>query len=41
MIVLIYENVDKHAEGGVGSGGVLDRYLGIGEPLKVWNPEPV
>ena len=26
---------------GAGGGGVLDQYLGIGEPLRVWNPDPV
>ena len=32
-----------HARGkGVGGGGgVLDQYLSIGEPLRVWNPDPV
>ena len=24
-----------------GGGGVLDQYLGMGEPLRVWNPDPV
>ena len=24
-----------------GVGGVLDQYLGIGEPLRAWNPDPV
>ena len=24
-----------------GRGGVLDQYLGIGELLRVWNPDPV
>ena len=27
--------------GGGGGGGVFDQYLGIGEPLRVWNPDPV
>ena len=22
-------------------GEVLDQYLGVGEPLRVWNPDPV
>ena len=26
---------------GWGGGGVLDQYLGIGEPLRFWNPDPV
>ena len=24
-----------------GGGGRLDQYLGMGEPLRVWNPDPV
>ena len=27
--------------GGGGGGGRLDQYLGMGEPLRVWNPDPV
>ena len=27
--------------GGAGAGVVLNQYLGIGEPLTVWNPDPV
>ena len=24
-----------------GGGGVLDQYLGVGEPLRFWNADPV
>ena len=27
--------------GGVGGGGLLVQYLGRGEPLRVWDPDPV
>ena len=31
----------KAIQDSLGSRGVLDQYLGRGEPLRVWNPDPV
>ena len=38
----LVSSAKQHQEpGGVGGGGVLDQYLGMGEPLRVWNPDHV
>ena len=36
----ILPNVSRVGDGGWG-GGVLDQYLGIGEPLRARNPDPI